>query len=101
MSFEDDSGHGGRRVVLRRGDEATAAANRLAVELAETIKVEGDEIVLNIAYEYAIPVRECNTHQRILAWVVHLSHKTWMQPRHLRRFVDVACAANGLERPKM
>lgn len=101
MSFEEDSDHGERRVVVRRGDEAMVAANQLAAEVAAAIKVEGDEIVLNVAYEYAIPKQECNTHQRILAWVVHLSRKKWMQPRHLRRFVDVACAANGLESPKM
>lgn len=69
-------------------------------ELAETVTVKDDHIVVNVHYEYNIPISACDTHAKVLAWVCQLSEKTWMSQDVLRYFIRVACRESKLELPR-
>lgn len=68
-------------------------------ELHEMIQVKDDCIVVNVKYEYVIPLNRCKTREGILGWVFQLSEKTWMTRDLLRHFIIVAHGANNLEIP--
>jgi hypothetical protein len=63
------------------------------------IDVKGDHIVLNVMYEYNIPLNRCRSYPEILGWSLHLSEKTWMTTKLIREFIHVALQANKLGRP--
>jgi hypothetical protein len=58
--------------------------------LDKQVYVEEGHIVINVEYEYNIELGRCDTYEKILAWVMHLSVKTWMTQKITRRFVNVA-----------
>jgi hypothetical protein len=60
-------------------------------ELEKTVSVKEDHIVINVHYEYNIAISSCDTYERILGWVYHLTEKTWISRDVLRRFIQVAC----------
>jgi hypothetical protein len=64
--------------------------------LAEQVKIVDDYIVINVCYEYTIPLATCSTHEEILHWVWHLTEKTWMTTEVLRYFIALACERAGL-----
>ncbi|WP_158755343.1 hypothetical protein [Dyella sp. S184] len=68
-------------------------------ELAKTVLVKDGHIVINVHNEYNIALSSCNTHEKILGWVFHLTEKTWISRDVLRRFILVACHENGLKVP--
>lgn len=68
-------------------------------ELERAVSVKKDRIVLNVRYEYNVPIADCDTHEKILGWTFHLAEKTWMSRRLLRRFIEVACVASNLPIP--
>lgn len=86
--------------ILKIGDLAEQV---MAEEetLRRQIYVEDGHIVINISYEYNIPLSGCDTPERILHWVWHLTEKTWMTQEVSRRFIELACHENGLPRPVM
>lgn len=65
--------------------------------LAKQVSIIDDYIVINVSYEYNIPLADCATHAQILGWVVHLCEKTWMTKEVLERFIKMACGKHGLE----
>lgn len=65
--------------------------------LAEQVQIIEGYIVINVAYEYNIPLNSCSTHQQIVNWVWHLTEKTWMTQSVTRRFIEVACGYHKLE----
>ena len=67
------------------------------VLLNKQVQVVEGSIVINVEYEYVIELDRCDTHPKILAWVVHLCEKTWMTPDVLQRFVYLASNHHGLE----
>lgn len=69
-------------------------------ELNNIVSVDEGIITINVAYEYYIELNRCNTYEKILAWVLQLSEKTWMSKRVLEKFILVACRENGLENPR-
>jgi len=67
--------------------------------LARVVSVREDHIVVNVSFEYNIPLVRCSSYAEILGWVNHLTEKTWMSTEVLRRFIVVACNANKLDVP--
>lgn len=65
--------------------------------LDEVIYVDGDQIILNLAVEYYIDLQRCNTPEKILGWLVHLSEKTWIEKKHLVKFCKLAAKENKIE----
>ena len=68
-------------------------------QLRKQVYVDGELLTINVKYEYQIELARCDTLEKILAWVVHLSEKTWISPDVLERFVHVACRHHGLKLP--
>lgn len=70
-------------------------------ELNRIISIKDAHIVINVAYEYNIPLNRCRTLPDILSWTFHLTEKSWMTTEVLRHFMVVACAENKLEIPNV
>jgi hypothetical protein len=82
-------------------------------EFAKLVQVVGDDIVIDVktimehmhpgqtvaSQGYAIPLDRAKDYGEIIGWVHHLCEKTWMTPRLIRRFIDVALKANDLTLP--
>lgn len=70
-------------------------------EIDKKIYVIEGHIVINVLgnveSEYNIPLIGCSTPQGILGWVRHLTEKTWMTPKLVRRFIDVACKQSNID----
>lgn len=64
--------------------------------LENKVYIRGDDIVVNVEYEYEIPIADCKSHERILHWAWHLTEKTWMTTDVLRRFIEVAAHNAGI-----
>lgn len=62
-------------------------------ELA-TLEMDGDWLILRGHYE--IDTRQIQTAADLLAWVTHLSGKTWVTPTLLRRFTETAAAMRSI-----
>lgn len=69
-------------------------------ELNKSIYVEGEYIVVNVEYEYNIPIRRCQSYSDILGWVYQLTEKTWMSRELLRHFIRVAHSASEIAIPQ-
>jgi hypothetical protein len=50
---------------------------------------------------YSIGIHQCNTYETVIAWVIHLSSKNWITPRHLASFIYTACEENRLKIPHL
>ncbi|HNM42807.1 hypothetical protein [Plasticicumulans sp.] len=68
-------------------------------ELNRIIVVNDGHIIINVHYEYSIPLSRCCTHEDILGWVFQLSEKTWMSREILRHFMRIAHSVNKLDIP--
>lgn len=64
--------------------------------LQKQVYIKEDHIVINVMYEYDIPIERCNTPDKLLAWMVHLCEKTWMNTAVLERFAQVAAQKSGI-----
>jgi len=53
-------------------------------------------IVIDIGSPYRIELSRCNTHEKIVDWVLHLSEKVWITPAIIQRFIELAAQENGL-----
>jgi hypothetical protein len=60
-------------------------------ELKDKVYVEGGRIIMNVTSEYDIDLNRCDTHEKILAWVVHLSEKAWITQEVLIKFIQRRC----------
>lgn len=80
---------------------AMAAMKKRTAELERTVYLKGTTIIINVEYEYVIDVMTCNTHEKIVAWVIQLCGKTWINPDVLKHFVYVACRASDLAIPRV
>lgn len=65
--------------------------------LRKQVFVADGYIVINVSYEYNIELSRCNTAEKLLHWVWHLTEKTWMTNDVMRRFIEVACSENNIE----
>ena len=68
-------------------------------KMGETVYVKEEHIVINVSYEYNIALSRCDSHEKILGWVIHLCEKKWMTSDVMRAFVHTAISAHSLERP--
>jgi hypothetical protein len=80
-------------------DELRAKVLKKREELEKAVFIADGHVVINVAYEYNIPLERCDTLEKILSWSVHLCEKTWMTLEILERFVYVAAKAHGLKVP--
>jgi hypothetical protein len=62
------------------------------------VSIIEDHIVVNIEYEYNIPIKECNTPEKILGWARQLSEKNWMTNNAMREFLEIACKLADIKR---
>ena len=74
--------------------------NRDMEFLRKSVYVDEGYVVLNVQYEYTIPVTSLRSHEAILGWVYHLTEKTWMSRDLLGQFIVVATKAAGLDMPR-
>lgn len=65
-------------------------------DLEKKVYIKDDDIIVNVAYEYEIPIADCKSYERILHWAWHLTEKTWMTNDVLRRFIEVAAHNAGI-----
>ncbi|MEM1145199.1 MAG: hypothetical protein AAGI88_21685 [Pseudomonadota bacterium] len=65
--------------------------------LEKQVYIADDHIVINVSYEYNIALSRCDTPEKLLHWVWHLTEKSWMTNEVMRRFIDVACRENKIE----
>ena len=63
------------------------------------VYIEGDCVVINESYPYQIELSRCNTPEKILAWVIHLSEKTWMNTDLMAAFIYWAAEGNKITIP--
>ena len=67
----------------------------------ESISVNGKHITLHkhgsVYDSYSVELNNCNTPEKILDWVMHLSEKTWMTTLMIRGFIRAACEANNIK----
>lgn len=78
-------------------------ADDLEAELFKPSRVTVADGVLTIndTYPYEVELRRIASNDDLLAWVVHLTEKTWMTHDLMREFVYVAAHAAGLKLPKL
>ena len=67
--------------------------------MAKQVYLEEGRIVIEVAYKYEIALNRCDNAEKILAWVLQISEKTWSNPHVIRRFVQLAAQKNGVELP--
>ena len=70
-------------------------------KMKKRMHVEEGCIVITITNEYNIPLTRCKTLDEILAWVFHLSEKTWIEREDLRYFIRLACNENNIDVPSV
>jgi hypothetical protein len=58
--------------------------------LSKQCYMDGQDIVIDIADEYRVPLSRCSTPEAILGWVGQLTEKTWITVPVIRRFVQLA-----------
>tara|TARA_R100001443_G_scaffold18242_3_gene29065 strand:+ start:1962 stop:2204 length:243 start_codon:yes stop_codon:yes gene_type:complete len=57
---------------------------------AQLWEVTDDTITTEMGgYEYAIPLRDTDTREKVLDWVAHLSAKKWMTTEGLKQFASL------------
>ncbi|MEO1854651.1 hypothetical protein [Chromohalobacter sp.] len=66
-------------------------------ELQRQVYVADGHIVINVSYEYNVALNSCDSAEKLLHWVWHLTEKTWMTNMAMRRFIELACRENGIE----
>ncbi|MCB0213917.1 MAG: hypothetical protein KDJ52_31550 [Anaerolineae bacterium] len=66
-------------------------------ELEKQVYLEGDQIIIDVCYKYPIAVSECDTPEKLLAWVYHLCEKNWMTTPVIRRFIALASSHHRLD----
>lgn len=61
-------------------------------------KKRGREIYIghNDGRDYSIHTSRCDTKEKILEWVLHLSHKSWVTRWMIIDFIEIACAEHNL-----
>ena len=83
---------------MTEGEDDAEEFMRRHKERERMCEIRGDFIILDpddIAYE--IELDDCDTHQKIIRWVLHLSRKSWFSRDMLQIFVGMACNYHGLE----
>lgn len=70
---------------------------RLLNELDKQCYIDGDYIVLDVRFPYDIELSRCDSPEKILHWVWHLSQKNWVHRHLLWKFINLVCEYHNLE----
>ncbi|MCV0427248.1 MAG: hypothetical protein K5905_17440 [Roseibium sp.] len=81
-------------------DEELALLKAQVKDLSEKVKVVDDHIVIDIECGYEVRRELCDTHEKILAWVLYFCDRPWITSDVLRRFISIAIRENGLKYPE-
>ncbi|ORM96265.1 hypothetical protein [Pantoea septica] len=69
--------------------------------IASLVTVNGKHIIIKDpepnGWDYDVAISDCNTHEKILSWVMHLSEKNWVTKDIIRQFIRVSAHASGLK----
>jgi len=68
-------------------------------ELQRVCRIEGTAILIrypDIEEDYEVALSRCDTHEKIIYWVLHLSMKRSATPAILGHFVFLACDHHGI-----
>lgn len=49
------------------------------------------------AYRYRVDLDRCRTAAELLGWIIHLTEKTWVKPRHIAELIEHAIKQNGIQ----
>lgn len=60
------------------------------------VRCDGKHITIDKSYEYNIAMDRCDTHAKIVAWVLHFSEKDWADAEIIHDFILCACKHNRL-----
>jgi len=60
-----------------------------------SVTIDGDQLVIDVAYKYEIELSRCNTPEKILSWAYHLTSKIWMNTDLIAKFIEVAAKQIG------
>jgi hypothetical protein len=63
--------------------------------------IEDGSIIFRDGKGYDIPLAQCDTYDKILAWQLQLSTKNWMTLELLMQFTLIACDYHHLSIPKI
>lgn len=70
---------------------------RISEENANLVKIEDGEIHLNDnGSAYSIELDRCDTFEKIVEWIYHLSLKPWVTTKHIRLFISHAARFHNL-----
>lgn len=65
--------------------------------LARQVRIEDGHIIVNVEYEYEIPIVDCDTEPKLLGWILQLLEKTWMTKEVLERFIHLAAIQSDIK----
>ncbi|MET3817291.1 hypothetical protein [Pantoea sp. UYEF8] len=69
--------------------------------ISSLVTVKGKHIIIKDpepqGWDYDVAISDCNTPEKILSWVMHLSEKTWVTKDIIRQFIRVSAQASGLK----
>jgi len=85
--------------AIIEGDALFEAYKKEQAELEELVSIQGDCIIIQKGGGYDIFLAECDTHERILAWTIQLTDKSWMSAQIVNRFVRLALDTHKLRYP--
>jgi len=85
--------------AIIEGDDLFKAYKAEQAELEALVSIQGDHITIKKGGGYDIPLASCDTHERIVAWTIQLTDKTWMTAQIVNRFVKLALKAHNLGYP--
>lgn len=85
--------------AIIEGDALSEAYKAEQAELEALVSIKGEYITIQKGGGYNIPLAGCDTHERITAWTIQLTDKSWMSAQIVNRFVKLALEARKLGYP--
>jgi hypothetical protein len=66
-------------------------------QMHEQCSLDGEAVVFHIADDYRILLSRCDTAEKLLGWIVHLTEKKWMTVPLLRHFIRLVSEHHGID----
>lgn len=85
--------------AIIEGEALFEAYKAEQAELDALVSIQGDHITIQKGGGYDIPLAECDSHERIVAWTIQLTDKSWMSAQIVNRFVKLALNEHKLGYP--
>lgn len=79
------------------GSDISDTVKEYEARMSKAVYIEDEHVFINVKDEYNIALSRCDTREKLLEWVYHLTEKNWMSREVLRRFMEVAAAHHGYE----